>query len=318
MTVQGQSVSTIDKVRRIGSALSVNMLIASRPRFEGKGYSYWHFDANAGSGFNAAVGVPGSPVVFWDAADKCLRGLHPRPFFCDINDGYMATLQRTLGTRARSSVLLPGDNEEALLLFGFHILRSGEKASKAMGSVLCDPNAYWYRNKDNEGVPIRALQWFLPKFESIDLVLNVNTRTYRMQAPHGHNVLPPRMLLASLHKKHWVVGHTSHGGDTFLIAIGRNYPAGDHRALGLYNSTSEMGNHILDVAEGRRQSKLEFAIPNVSRIPRSSSVSHGSRDSDAKGQRALRMRQSGDRSPSSEIPAVGHVRCAQQPEADLS
>lgn len=71
---QGQSLATIDKERRIGAALSVGMRIASKA-FGGKGYRYWHLDANSGSGHNGTVNTDGSPLVFWQIANICLNGM---------------------------------------------------------------------------------------------------------------------------------------------------------------------------------------------------------------------------------------------------
>ena len=110
---QGQSLATIDKERRIGAALSVGMRIASS-RFAGRGFRYWHFDANAGSGWNEAVNVPGSPIVFWDVAKLCLSGLEPAAFFCDVDLGAMRRLQLRFNGNPdaeRHSFLLPGDNQ---------------------------------------------------------------------------------------------------------------------------------------------------------------------------------------------------------------
>ena len=77
---QGQSAITIDKERRIGAALSISMRIAEK-KFGGGNFRYWHFDANAGSGWNETVNVPGSPIVFWRNAETILKGMRPRPFF---------------------------------------------------------------------------------------------------------------------------------------------------------------------------------------------------------------------------------------------
>src|SRR4051812_1061599 len=78
----GQSAATIDKERRIAACLSVGMKIAEA-KFGQSGFAYWHLDANAGSGWNEEVNVPGSPLVFWQVANLYLNGLGPRAFFCD-------------------------------------------------------------------------------------------------------------------------------------------------------------------------------------------------------------------------------------------
>ena len=59
---QGQSIATVDKERRIAAAMSVSMRIANGA-FGRKGYRYWHFDANAGSGWNHDAVSEDSNVV---------------------------------------------------------------------------------------------------------------------------------------------------------------------------------------------------------------------------------------------------------------
>jgi len=251
---QGQSLATIDKERRIAAALSVGMRVASY-KFADKDYRYWHFDANAGSGWNEAVNTPGSPLVFLEVAGLCLRGLRPAPFFCDIDLNAMRRLYTRLQTEEHASYLLPGDNQDALEVFA-ECIRKTETPRFAIGSVLVDPNGYFYRNPKGIGAPIAGLQWFCREFLRIDIILNLNVRTYQMQAAHSHNVLPPRDVLASLNKSHWLVSRAQTKGGKFLLAVGRNMPTQEHRALQLYDYRSEMGQHILDWAEGKRQGEL--------------------------------------------------------------
>lgn len=261
---QGQSLATIDKERRIGAALSVGMQIASA-KFGHMGFNYWHFDANAGPGWNSLVNTAGSPLVFWQVATACLSGLRPAPFFCDIDTDALRRLQvrmRSAPTLAERSVLLPGDNQDALEVFA-EVIRARERRPQfAVGSVLIDPNGYFYRNPKGIGAPIDALKWFTREFPRIDVVLNLNIRTYQMQAAHGHNVLPPREVLASLNKQHWLVAQANvsngngKGGNRFLLAVGRNVETGDHKKLQLYKHTSEHGEYILNMAEGKRQNDL--------------------------------------------------------------
>jgi hypothetical protein len=254
-TDQGQSLATIDKERRIGAALAIGMRIAS-DQFAGSRFRWWHFDANAGAGFNEKIGVPGSPMVFWQAAHKHLA-LRPAPFFCDINTTAIGELRTALSGNG-ASVFMPMDNNAALIRFAGAITDAGENPKYATGTVVVDPNGYYYRNKQNIGAPTDALDWFLPRFPRVDIVLNLNTRVYRLQKSQGHAVLAPRDLLASLHKKYWLVGSTQHGGDSFLIAIGRNVPTGDFAAAGLHKSTSPIGQSILSAAEGGRQQKMDL------------------------------------------------------------
>lgn len=243
---QGQSIATVDKERRIAAAMSVSMRIANSV-FGGKGYRYWHFDANAGNGWNHEVGVPGSPMVFWHVAGNCLPHMEPAPFFCDRDQLAMRHLSARLGhiPAAAGSILLPGDNEDGLVAFAATI-RSCEKPNYAVGSVIIDPNGYYYRSAKGIGAPVVGLQAFVQEFPRIDIILNLNMRTFYLQRGAGHNVATPTEVLASLHKKHWLVSQAG-GQSRHLLAVGRNMATGDHKALGLYDANSDAGRDILNV-----------------------------------------------------------------------
>lgn len=254
-STQGQSPATIDKERRIASALSIGMRIANA-RFGGKGFRYWHFDANAGSGWNGDFDVPGSPLVFHAMADQHLGGMRREAFFCELNGETLGQLAARLGRYAGQSTLLPGDNDIALDAFAERI-RQAEKPSYAVGSVIVDPNGYWYRNAENKGAsPVKAMLRFVAEFPRIDVVLNLNMRIYRLQKSRNHSVLPPRAVLGSLNKKHWLVSEANRGGRSFLLAVGRNTPTGDHRQLQLYRLGTPDADHILSRVVGGRQSAL--------------------------------------------------------------
>lgn len=247
-TKQGQSVITIDKERRIAAALSVGMRIANA-RFGGKGYKYFYFDANCGSGWNHQVGVPGSPLVFWHIAQECAHGLTPAAYFCDRDVVAVEQLQARLGgdPATAGSILLPCDNEDGLRQFADAIRRSGEVAKYAIGAVLVDPNGYFYRNANGIGAPVRALRWFVAEFPRIDIILNLNLRTYYLQRGQHHEVMAPLEVLASLRKQYWLVSRGIGGQSRQLLAVGRNMQTDDHKAMGFYFADSDAGRRILDV-----------------------------------------------------------------------
>lgn len=253
-TIQGQSSATIDKERCIGSALAIGMSIANA-KF--KGFRYWHFDANSGSGWNHAAGVAGSPLVFHSVANERLTCMRREAFFCDMNSSSITALSEKLEKlNCENSYCLLGDNEDALLVFEERIRSTERNPAFAVGSVIADPNGYWFRNAKGEGAPVRALTQFTSKFPKIDVILNLNARTYKLQRAQGHDVMPPRDVFASLNKAHWLVRRTQCGGDQFLLAVGRNVATGDHKALGFHDVMSEAGRHIMSLIEGSRQGGL--------------------------------------------------------------
>jgi len=243
---QGQSVSTIDKERRFAAAMSVSMRVANA-RFAGKGWRFWHFDANAGCGWNHAANVPGSPLVFWHIAHECLLGMQPAPYFCDHDPIAVEQLRSRLAgdPAAAGSILLPGDNEDGLRLFASRI-RHAENPKFAVGAVMIDPNGYFYRSAKGIGAPVAGISAFAAEFPRIDLILNLNMRTFLLQRGAGHAVEPPRAVLDGLRKKHWLVARAG-GQSRHLLAVGRNMPTGDHRAIGFHYADSQLGRKILDV-----------------------------------------------------------------------
>jgi hypothetical protein len=256
LNFQGQSAATIDKERGLASALAIGMKIANT-KFAGRGYRYWHFDANAGSGWNESVGVFGSPIVFHANADALLTGMRREAFFCDLNRTALTELLNRLDQQPQwSSCLFAHDNEEALEVFAERIRQSGESPRYAVGSVIVDPNGYWYRNAKGEGAPVRSLSEFSAQFPRIDIILNLNTRAYVLQRAQGHAVAPPLEVFASLRKSHWLVKRTHHGTNGWLLAVGRNVPTGDHRAIGFVKLESDEGHFIINLAEGDRQGKM--------------------------------------------------------------
>jgi hypothetical protein len=253
---QGQGFeATIDKERCLGAALTIGTKIASK--FSGSGFSYWHFDANAGCGHNRTCEVPGSPVVFHTVADACLNGMQRRAFFCDHNQVMLDELATRLPLNWKSSsYLLPGDNEDGLEVFSECIQNSGERSSYAIGSVIVDPNGYWYRNGTGEGPPVVGLLRFAAKFPRVDIILNLNVGAYWRQRGAGQHVLPPRDVLASLNKANWLVRYTAHGQNRWLLAVGRNIETGDHRKLGFHKLDSIEGHAVMLKAERGRQGDL--------------------------------------------------------------
>jgi hypothetical protein len=255
---QGQSVATLDKERCIASALSIGMKIANRA-YSGRGYRYWHLDCNSGSGWNDDVDVPGSPLVFHRAADEYLTGMKREAFFCDIDFDRLKILKNRISNQC-SSYCLPGDNEEAIQVFAERI-RSSDNPRYAAGSVIVDPNGYWYRNSRGEGPPVNALTEFSKEFERIDIILNLNATAYKRQVGAGFEMIAPRDVLFSLNRSHWLVRRTICRGSDFLLAVGRNLKTGSHPALGFHHIDSDEGRFIMLKAEGKRQGVMTFNEP---------------------------------------------------------
>jgi hypothetical protein len=270
--LQGQGGGTLDKERRIGSAESIGMTIANglanRSGWRQK-LPYFHLDLNAGSGWNEIAGCPGSPVVFLELAQQQLTAMPLYAWFCDINGAAIDKLERWLlryGHLPQPGIsLLCEDNRTAIQRFAEQIRRR-DRPEYALGSLLCDPNAWFYRAKDGNGVPVKEVIEFAHEFPKIDIIFNGNYRFYAQargaQEKLGQSfagLLSPEQICARLNRRHWLVSRQVLGGpNRFWLAIGRNVPTGDHRKLGLVHRDSAEGRAIMSIVSGDRQGELEM------------------------------------------------------------
>ena len=228
------------------------------------------------------------------------------PFFCDINKETIGKLSKRLegdSEAAASSVLLNGDNNDAIDVFA-EMVRRNETAKMAVGCVLIDPNGYFYPTQ----VPAAKLDAFCGEFERIDLIMNLNLRTFNMQRAQGHAVMAPSLLLRSLRKKHWLVAQANVGQARFLLVVGRNFQTGDHKALGLHDLTSDIGQQIINRADGQRQYGMEYEVSELSGVSSPSGLLGSQSCSDAPRERQVPMRSDSDGSASHKISDVGDLR----------
>jgi hypothetical protein len=255
---QGQSVATLDKARRVSSAISVSLRIANcwAKRTAWRDFGYWHFDANAGSGWNDRFDVPGSPVIFHAVADHYLKTLGRRAFFCESNKDAMLALMGRIGENSAhlaKTIFVPTDNDTGLRAFA-DAIRDHDKPEYALGSVIIDPNSYWDRCLDGSSqVPFEAAFPFFDEFRRIDVTLNLNLTAYwRMRSPGNAQVMrrsfiAPHDLLKKFSKKFWYVGLTgTSNGTRFLLAVGTNFPAKFHPNL--HDIGSAVGRAVMNKA----------------------------------------------------------------------
>ena len=276
--LQGQGAGTLDKERKIGSAESIGMTIANglaRRQAWRQTRPYFHLDLNAGSGWNDIAGCPGSPVVFLELAQRQITHMPLYAWFCDINPTAIARLEQWLlqygHLPQRGISLLCEDNLSVIARFAEQIRRR-DRPEHALGSLLCDPNAWFHRNQKGEGVPVEEIIQFAAEFPKIDIIFNVNYRVYAMQRGAGHNVLSPDQIRTRLNRAHWLVSRQHLGGQNrFWLAIARNVTTGDHRRLGLVHWDGPEGRYVMNVVSGGRQGtfqdELELSVPQRRRRP---------------------------------------------------
>jgi hypothetical protein len=249
---QGQSLSTIDKGRQIGAMYAMDLQIVRR---RCPGEKFHCFDLNAGCGWNWRFQVPGTPLVFVDAAERILGNCW-EAWFYEIDPGRAAELAQRLNGIPRCHVLAE-DN------VGF--VRVAERLPwSALGSVLVDPNGWLYRKPNGEGCPITEMARFFAHHRRMDFLANLNMRTFRlMEGAAKHNLAKYREfcslreLPALFQKRHGLVSNrSSNGHSEFIRVILRNIPTRDYRAMGWnYWQTLEK---LTEPPNG--QGKLEFDL----------------------------------------------------------
>jgi hypothetical protein len=246
--IQGQGDATEIKQRGLSFAFRIGLTVMQKfPQ-----YRYFHFDLNAGSGFNDEAGCIGSPLTF--LREVGLAEVNFCAGFCDRDKGQVESLLARRETQNERCFIFHGDNAEFLSMVPY-IIHGREKLEHAIGSVLSDPNG--------ADVPIYAIAQLAKTCPKIDVIFHWNSViTKRLR----YGIKPTQILLQDvprlIQKKHWLIREPM-GIHQFTILIGRNLQSGDWRSMGYHHLASERGQEILErcsLAErdrlGRRQTDL--------------------------------------------------------------
>jgi len=236
-------------------------------------WPYYHVDLNAGGGYNTelSVPVPGSPLNFLKAAARNQRS-NFFAFFVDHNEERIQELiTRPEIEAVPDRVFIDhGDNAEILPVVS-EFIAARERAQYAMGSILIDPNGF------HKGVPWDPLQSFCATFPRMDLVLNLNVRTYKLERPHiekgagawgRYQLHPMSTFPAWFSRRNWMLTEPLQiNGDRFVQLVGRTMQTAqpDYRSLGFYDLASDRGQRIVADIEGpSTSSPAEFSLlPNL-------------------------------------------------------
>jgi hypothetical protein len=248
---QGQSDATEFKERGLEAAFSINARIF-KSKF-GDRFTYWHFDLNCGSGVNEKIGCIGSPVAFVRAAESvgCSRYFAG---FCDINAGALKSLSEIYGIKENSQCFLFHGENASLVEAIPDLIGSREKANRAVGMVLSDPNGF--------EVPLNELATLAVKCPGIDIAIHWNSRIRRLYRGQGWAFVDIDEAIAMLGKRHWLI-RKPQGAHQWTVLIGRNVRVGEHKTLGFYHLDSEMGQDIMARCKARLQqddTQMELAI----------------------------------------------------------
>jgi hypothetical protein len=252
MEFQGQGKTTEYKQRGIQRIIEINLkCVCANPTKYVSRFCYWHLDLHAGGGWNELAGCMGTPLAF-----KAAMAAHGKEFFrayfCDKSHPAIHQLfeRPEIGPDDRCFVF-PGDNREVIAVFAAEIRRIENKPQHANGSIICDPNGYFY----GEGVPQDELAEFCREFPKIDLIMNLNVLTLQRMRPHVRKgkgkwgeacLLEISDLPFLLNRKYWLIRNVlQKGGERFVLLVGRNFRIGEDREFGLRFMDSPQGQAIL-------------------------------------------------------------------------
>lgn len=247
--MQGQGPTTEWKERRIQAILHVSQSLAKKQPH----YTYWHADLNSGSGFNENANCIGSPLAFLGAAQQAGRQ-NFRAVFVDHDERLIEALMKTPIGQDKRCACFNCDNGEILPVLSEMICAQERRPHYAFGSLIVDPNGYF-----GDEVPLNQLVTFCSEFPRMDMVLNLNVRTYQLMRPHiakgigkwNGKVCPALSDLPKLlSRPHWLVCKVIGQRSRFVLLVGRSYKAGDHAAIGLYHMDGERGQQIIMELDG--------------------------------------------------------------------
>lgn len=249
---QGQSDATEFKERGLEAAFAINTRIF-KSKF-GDRFTYWHFDLNCGSGVNEKIGCIGSPVAFVRAIQNvgCSRYFAG---FCDINADALKSLSDAEGVKGNDQCFLFHGNNASLVEAIPDLIGSRERAHRAVGMVLADPNGF--------EVPLDELASLSSKCPGIDVAIHWNSRIrVLLHRGHGRDIVDIDDAISMLGKQHWLIRKPI-GSWKWTVLIGRNVRVGEHKTLGFYHLDSEMGQDIMARCKARLQqddTQLEMSL----------------------------------------------------------
>lgn len=194
-------------------------------------YRYFHFDLNAGSGYNQIAGCEGSPISFAQGAARegCER-FHAS--FVDLNKECVERLLAKPEMHDKRCFVHHGNNAVFAECIPSIIAHYGERPHYAIGTVLCDPNG--------TEIPLAGLEWLSAQCQKLDFIINFNATATKRSIGAGYGHVSLLESLSRLGKKHWLIREPI-GRHQWTMLVGRNYRVNDYAALGFYHLDSDQG-----------------------------------------------------------------------------
>lgn len=260
--MQGQSRFTAHKIAGFEAALTQNLSIVrviGAPR-------YFHFDLNAGSGWNDKAGCYGSPIAFREAANKA--GMPAALSFCCEMDLPSARRLQKKTEGDRQTYVVAGRNQDFVGMIPYIIKRYGCALGEAYGSILLDPN-----DQRRDAIPYEELRHVTACCPRLDVFFNFpQLAIKRMSASVQKGTLKPEFakdcfdideMRDVIGRDHLWIKQTPAMGN-FALVVGRNFAKVSHdRKTGLHPWDSELGllyrercKMPVDVAEDRHRQRM--------------------------------------------------------------
>lgn len=236
---QGQSGDATEiKQRGLSLAFRIGLVVVNKIARQVPHARYFHFDLNAGGGYNHEAGCIGSPLTFHNEARlaNCTRYFAG---FCDRDKHQVESLLRLPTIRDDpQSFVLHGDNDQLLAMVPDIVSHYGERRQHAIGSILSDPNG--------ADVPIDAIIELAHICPKLDVIFHWNsTITKRLR----YGVSPQQLVLQDVvrlvRKEHWLIREPV-GIHQFTLLIGRNWRFGDWSKNGFFDLDTPRGQAVLD------------------------------------------------------------------------
>ena len=261
---QGQGRHTANKIAAIEAFFTQNVSVVRRAI--GLNH-YFHFDLNAGCGFNDVAGCIGSPLAFRRAAAKAgMPGA--LCFCCELDFGAASQLQARTEKDSFTFVTI-GRNQDFVEQIPEIIRQFGADPRSAFGSILIDPNDH-----RRDAIPYEGLRLLATECPRIDVLfhfpqLAMKRVTFAVAKgtlceSAAEDCFDIDELPKVIGKRHLWIKQTPDLGN-FAIVVGRNTDNvnGDKRT-GLERWDSELGlwyrercKFKVDDADLRHQERLD-------------------------------------------------------------
>ena len=238
---QGQGRHTPNKIAAIQAFFTQNMAVVKNAIGSSQ---YFHFDLNAGCGFNEVAGCIGSPLAFRAAAIKA--GMpEALCFCCEMDFGAARQLQARTEDDASTFVTI-GRNQDFVEQIPDIIRQYGADPRSAFGSILIDPNDH-----RREAIPYDGLRLLADQCPKVDVLFHFpQLAMKRILAGVAKGTCPESAaedcfnideLPQVVGKRYLWIKQTSELGN-FAIVVGRNTDnVNDDKRTGLARWDSENG-----------------------------------------------------------------------------